>query len=111
MFLLARDRDCLDSLRRYIYYTNMVFEFDPAKSDSNRLKHGIGFDDAQALWDDPNRVTFVARFQGEVRHGIIARYADKHWCGIFTERGESIRIISVRRARNNEEQLYDGTAI
>ena len=85
----------------------MMFEFDPAKSHANKKKHEIDFDEAQALWLDPKRVVFVARFQGEERHGIVARIGAKLWCAIFTYRGEKIRIISVRRAREYEEELYN----
>ena len=33
----------------------MKFEYDPDKSAANREKHGIDFDEAQALWNDPYR--------------------------------------------------------
>jgi uncharacterized DUF497 family protein len=38
------------------------YEYDPVKSESNRIKHGIDFRTAKSLWLDPNRVEFVARF-------------------------------------------------
>lgn len=34
----------------------MEFEFDEAKSQANKVKHGIDFVAAQALWDDPDRI-------------------------------------------------------
>ena len=43
-----------------------VFEFDPAKSDSNQRKHGIDFVAAQSLWVDPCRIELQARSDGEV---------------------------------------------
>lgn len=85
----------------------MEFAFDPAKSDSNRVKHGIDFGQAQALWDDPNRVFFEARFEDESRFGIIAGWTEKLWCAIYTVREERIRLISVRRARDYETDLYN----
>lgn len=84
----------------------MTFEFDKEKSHANKRKHGIDFDEAQSLWGDPRRVVFVARFQDEERSGIVARLGDNLWCGIYTHRGENIRIISVRRAREYEKDLY-----
>jgi len=84
----------------------MTFEFDPDKSQSNKRKHGIDFREAQQLWTDPNRVEFVAQFKDEERYGIIAALEEKVWCGICTIRDGKIRIISVRRARKNEEKIY-----
>ena len=84
----------------------MTFAFDAEKSHANKRKHGIDFTEAQGMWVDPNRVVFVARLQNEERNGIIARLGDRLWCGIYTYRGENIRIISVRRARDYEKDLY-----
>jgi len=85
----------------------MDFEFDAAKSQSNKTKHGISFHEALVLWDDPDRVLFIARFQDEERHGIIARDRSTLWCAIFTHRQQKIRIISVRRAREYEKEIYN----
>jgi uncharacterized DUF497 family protein len=85
------------------------FEFDPQKSEINAGKHGIDFGAAQSLWKDPNRVEFIARFKDEERHGLVASYDRRLWCAIFTIRGEKIRIISVRRARAYEEELYNNS--
>ena len=85
----------------------MVFEFDEDKSKSNLSKHGMDFYEAQKLWDDPDALQLPARTAGEDRSLIIARVNGKHWTGIFTERGDNIRIISVRRSRTNEEALYE----
>ena len=84
----------------------MAFEFDKAKSQSNKIKHGIDFHEARVLWDDPDRVLFGARFQDEDRHGIIARDSSGLWCAIFTLRHENLRIISVRKAREYEKKIY-----
>ena len=84
----------------------MEFEFDPAKSASNKEKHGIDSLEAQRLWEDPNCVIVPARSQGEERFAIIAEYRGRVWASIFTIRGERARIISVRRARNEEREGY-----
>jgi uncharacterized protein len=84
----------------------MKFEFDPEKSRANKIKHGIDFEEAQFLWIEPNRVTFIARFEKEDRYGLIAIHQEVLWCAIFTYRRGGIRIISVRRARKYEEELY-----
>ncbi|HCM25797.1 MAG: toxin [Treponema sp. GWB1_62_6] len=86
----------------------MKVEFDPSKNVSNKLKHGIDFIEAQGLWDDPRRVEFETQFVNEKRYGIIAEYSGKLWCAIYTWRNKVVRIISVRRARDYEEDIYSG---
>ena len=86
----------------------MLFEYDPNKSQKNNLKHGIDFEEAQQLWSDSYRVEVEARSTTEPRFLVIGKIQDKHWSAIVTYRGETIRIISVRRARKNEVELYEG---
>ena len=86
----------------------MKFEFDSEKSDNNKKKHGINFLDAQALWDDPDYVIIPAKTIDEPRFLVIGKIEDKHWSGVITYRGESVRIISVRRSRKEEIDIYEG---
>lgn len=86
-----------------------VFEFDEQKSQSNFLKHGIGFVEAQALWNDENLLEIPARVEGEPRYLVVARWAGRHWSAIVTYRGHKIRLISVRCARNQEVELYENS--
>lgn len=76
----------------------MNFEYDPAKSAANLDKHGIAFDEAQALWRDPSRIEIPARTADEPRFLIVGKIGVKHWSAVVTYRNDSIRIISVRRA-------------
>jgi uncharacterized DUF497 family protein len=85
----------------------MDFEFDPAKSDANLHKHGIDFLAAQALWRDPALLEIPARTSGESRFLVIARLRDRHWSAVITYRQQTIRLISVRRSRTEEVQLYE----
>jgi len=85
----------------------MEFEFDGAKSRTNREKHGIDFIEAQLLWEDPDRVVIPARTSDEPRYLLIERLAEKHWSAVFTLRRDKIRIISVRRSRNEEVDIYE----
>ena len=85
----------------------MDFDFDPQKSASNREKHGIDFIEAQALWDDPNLIEIPARVTDEPRFLVIGRIAETHWSGVITYRDDLIRIISVRRSRKEEIDLYE----
>jgi hypothetical protein len=87
----------------------MDFEFDTAKSQSNQAKHGIDFKAAQALWQDVDRLEEPARSDTEDRRRLIAWCGGRLWAAIFTERGGKVRIISVRRARDNEAQAYEQT--
>ncbi|WP_319522303.1 BrnT family toxin [uncultured Desulfosarcina sp.] len=85
----------------------MNFEFDPKKSDSNKKKHGIDFIAAQALWDDIDLLEIPARTTDEARFLVLGKIGEKHWAGIITYRNGNIRIISVRRARNEEIEIYE----
>ena len=85
----------------------MTFKFDPAKSEVNRRKHGIDFIAAQALWRDPALLEIPARTTDEPRFLVIARLQRRHWSAVITYRGPAIRLISVRRSRPEEVQLYE----
>jgi hypothetical protein len=84
----------------------MDFEFDPAKSDANLAKHGIDFRGAQVLWDDPDRLEVPARSVDEPRVQVIGRIGSAVWSAFVTVREGRGRIISVRRARHEEEAAY-----
>ena len=90
----------------YIFYT-MEFEFDAAKSDANKKKHGIDFMEAQALWDDPDFVEVPATILDERRYLVIGKISGKHWSAIITYRASRARIISVRRSRKEEIRIYE----
>lgn len=85
----------------------MDFEFDPVKSGSNKGKHGIDFVQAQALWQDESRVEAPSSGGSEPRFLIVGIMSGKHWTAVITYRGERARIISVRRAREEEVALYE----
>jgi uncharacterized protein len=82
------------------------FEFDSEKSTANKAKHGIDFITAQEIWTDVDRLEIPARTLDEPRHQVIGRIGKKTWSAFITYRNEKIRIISVRRARAEEEARY-----
>ena len=84
----------------------MDFEFDAAKSAANLRKHGIDFIGAQALWGDPDRLEIPARSVDEPRTQVVGRIGDVVWSAFITRRGDQVRIISVRRARDEEKAAY-----
>ena len=85
----------------------MEFEFDPHKSEANKLKHGIDFVEAQALWNDPELIEVPARTVDKPRHLVVGRIGETHWSGIIAYRGERVRIISVRPSRKEEIEIYE----
>ena len=85
----------------------ITFEFDEAKSRANLLKHGISFEDAQALWNDLRLLEIPAKTEDEPRYLVIGLIYEKYWSAVITYRGTNIRIISVRRSRTEEVALYE----
>ena len=85
----------------------MEFEFDPKKSDSNKQKHGIDFHEARALWEDPDLIEIPVQTIDEPRYLVIGTIEGKHWSGVVTYRGDKVRIISVRRSRKEEVEIYE----
>ena len=85
----------------------MEFDFDAAKSRKNREKHGIDFVQAQALWEDPERVEVPGRTEDEPRFLVIGRIGRQHWSFVVTYRDARTRIISARRSRREEIQIYE----
>ena len=87
----------------------MEFEFDAKKSSSNKAKHGIDFNEAQQLWDDPDLIEIPVRTSDEPRFLVVGGISDRYWSAIITYRGGKIRIISVRRARKEEVNIYESS--
>jgi len=84
----------------------MRFEWDDEKSQRNKTKHGIDFDTAKDLWNGSNRIEIHTSYPLENRSILIGKIGNKPWTAIYTRGGNAIRIISVRRARRQEEKLY-----
>lgn len=85
----------------------MKFEYDTAKSASNKIKHGLDFDEAQALWNDDNLLVFPLRFADETRQACIGKLQGTCWTAIMTCRCCKVRLISVRRSRKEEVEAYE----
>ena len=84
----------------------MDFEYDPQKSESNKIKHGIEFEEAQELWRDGRAKQSLLSAGTETRFLLVGMIAEKHWSAIYTYRNEKSRIISGRRSRAGEVQDY-----
>ena len=85
----------------------MKFEFDSQKSELNNEKHGIDFTTALELWMDPDLLEIPAKTIDESRFLVIGKIGEKHWSAVITYRQNNIRIISVRRSRVEEVDLYE----
>ena len=62
----------------------MEFEFDENKSQSNKVKHGIDFVEAQVLWEDLYRLEFPVFTSYEPRVVLIGRIGVKIWAAVIT---------------------------
>ena len=85
----------------------MIFEFDKNKIKTNKQKHDIDFYEAQKLWDDTEFIEIPVRTSDEPRVLVIGKILVKHWTAVITYRSEKIRIISVRRSRKEEIDIYE----
>lgn len=87
-----------------------MFEWDAEKAQANYRKHGIGFETATEVFDDPFAVEMIDELNGD--HGeerfLIIGLTKGHLIltVVYTERGDSIRIISARRATKAERDDY-----
>lgn len=85
----------------------MAFEYDPEKSAANKLKHGVDFEEAQALWADSALLEVPVRVADEPRWVVLGKMNARHWSAVITRRGDNVRIISVRRSRDEEVAIYE----
>lgn len=86
----------------------MEFDWDPAKEYTNKEKHRVSFEDAKAIWDLGHlEVKDIAYAEsGEKRSATIGWIRNRLYVAIWTKRHSKIRLISVRRARENEEKVF-----
>ena len=85
----------------------MKFKYDENKSKSNEIKHGIDFIEAQKLWQDDKMVEILTPFEDEKRYINIGKIKNKFYSVITTIREDRIRIISARRSRKKEIEIYE----
>ncbi len=88
----------------------MAFEWDEEKRRANLRKHGVEFADAATAFDDDNAVTMPdPDSEGEERFLTLANDAlGRLLVVVYTWRGDSIRLISARKATRRERRQYDG---
>lgn len=84
----------------------MRFEFDQEKSASNKKKHGIDFEEGQKLWRGEVLRSQFKMADIEPRYTVFGKIDGVFWTAIITMRGDAIRIISIRRSRDEEKDCY-----
>jgi hypothetical protein len=86
-----------------------VFVWDEAKRKSNLKKHGLDFNDAYLVYDDPDKLTYDSSRQGERRLMDLsfAIVKGRLLALIYTERGDDVRVISFRPASREEREQYE----
>jgi len=88
----------------------MQFEWNPDKANSNLKKHGVSFNEASNVFNDPLSVTFPDPDHsfGEERYVIIGlSSANRILIVSHTDRVNRVRIISAREATRNERRFYE----
>lgn len=92
----------------------MKFEWDQSKAASNLKKHGVSFEEAKTVFDNPLAVIFddEAHSVDEQREIIIGHSRQNRLLLIaFTERSGNVRIISARLSTRNERKDYEQNAL
>lgn len=84
----------------------MKFEYDSNKSATNKVKHGISFEEIQVLWESPC-IEIAVDGGTEPRFLVIGVLEGRFYTCVCTMRGEVIRLISARRSRKQEKGMYD----
>lgn len=83
------------------------FEWDVAKAEANEAEHGVAFDEATELWDDPHMVVVEVSRGGERRKLGLARMWGACWLAVYAQDGDTVHIILVRRATAKGAATYD----
>jgi len=85
-----------------------MFEWDGKKSKQNEKKHGVSFQDALEIWQAIHLTADdIARSKdGESRNATIGYIQGKLYTAIWAKRGSKLRIISVRRSRDGEKEIF-----
>jgi len=85
--------------------------WDENKSAENRLKHKIGFEDAQYVFADPDRIERLDRSEnntsGEARWQTIGKVGELLFV-VYAENGDDTRIVTAREALKHERRSYNG---
>ena len=86
----------------------MNIEFDTAKDETNRDKHGVSLAFGTEMFSDPDHLVIpsIRPIDGENRFKVIGDVNGRLWTAVFVKRGEAFRFISVRRSNDGEQRRY-----
>ena len=90
---------------------SLTFEWDEKKSKENKRKHGVGFDEAKTVFNDPFSLTVYDpnHSAGEDRYIDLGLSSEGRLLVVsYTERDENIRLISSREATSKERRNHEG---
>ena len=88
----------------------LTFEWDSRKARSNLAKHGVGFEEASTVFDDPLSLTIPDPEHSKIEDRFVtmgSAFNGKLLVVVHTDRGDNIRIISARRASRRERKSYE----
>jgi len=83
-----------------------LFEWDERKNKTNKAKHGISFEDASKVFDDPDRIQYINTRENERRFITVGKVIKFIIAVVYTVRTGLLRIISARQARKSEINDY-----
>jgi len=89
-----------------VYTTAMKLEWDENKRLSNLEKHGLDFWDVWAVFEGAH-VAVPSAYDGEERFLAVGVLNGRFVTAVYTLRGDAVRVISFRRARNDEKRHYE----
>lgn len=82
------------------------FEWHDEKNDSNQKKHGLSFEDASKVFDDPDRIQYFSDRGNEKRYLTVGKVIKFIVAVVYTVRAGVLRIISARQAKRREVKDY-----
>ena len=88
----------------------MKFEWNEEKAEANLAKHGIAFDEAKTIFDDPLYIEFYDpdHSEDEDRFIMIGQSVQNRLLVVsYTDRNDNIRLISAREATRMEKKVYE----
>jgi uncharacterized protein len=88
----------------------LVFEWDIEKAENNIIKHGVSFEESKSVFYDNNGYMFLDEIHSvtEERYILIGYSQNNRLLFVsYTERNDTIRIISARKATKNERLYYE----
>jgi len=88
----------------------MMFEWDEDKAERNLSKHDVTFEEARSIFEDPLYVDFYDpdHSENEERYLIVGESNRRRLLIVsYTERRNSIRLISAREVTRTEREIYE----